>query len=277
MTDRSELKSAIYKGKVRHRRLVPCKHEFSYKMYMLYLDLDEVAGLFKKHWFSGFNRFGLAMFKRKDYFRPEQSNLKQAVIDEVTQYACAQNKPAPSIKRVAMLTHVRYFNVIFNPVTFYYCFDEHDQLLALLSEITNTPWGERHAYTLLMGVDTTDKGYQCKGDKHHIFQFDKQFHVSPFNPMNMQYNWVISNPEERLHIHMDNHLINNDKTSEKHFDATMVLYKKSWQENFGKSLIQYPLMTVQVVWGIYWQALKLWLKKAPFYDHPDTIVTQPKP
>jgi DUF1365 family protein len=250
---------------------MPVKNNFTYDMFMLYLDLDEVPVLFSKKWYTGFDRFGVASFKRADYFEPDNPDLKQAVIDKVNQYAQDDGQPSMAIKYVRMLTHVRYFNLIFNPVSFYYCFDENEKLLAIMSEITNTPWGERHAYVLLIGKDTTDRQYKLKGDRHHVFQFDKQFHVSPFNPMNMQYNWVLSEPTEKLHIHMDNTQQQGDLV-EKHFDATLMLERYEWQGHFSKSLIQYPFMTVKVVLGIYWQALKLWLKKAPFYDHTDTSV-----
>lgn len=270
MSSHKPLNSAIYKGTVRHRRFVPCKHEFSYKLYMLYLDLDEVETIFKQHWFSGFNGFNLVSFKRKDYFQPETENLKQAVMSKVTDYAKEQGVALEDIKKVTMLTHARYFNIIFNPVSFYYCFDEQDQLIAIMAEITNTPWGERYSYVLLVGAQTSDRQFESKGDKHHAFHFDKEFHVSPFNPMNMAYNWVLSTPDERLNIHMDNTMGSHGEI-EKHFDATLILHKKQWQTNFAKSLIQYPFMTVKVMWGIYWQALKLWLKKVPFYDHPNSI------
>lgn len=269
MTQSSQrLNSAIFKGKVRHRRFIPKGHEFEYSLFMLYLDLDEAPDLLSQHWFAGWNRFNLMSVWRKDYFHPETQSLKQAIIDEVNDYARAQGTSIKPIARVMMLTHGRYFNIIFNPVTFYYCFDHENNLVAIQAEITNTPWGERHSYVMLPGHDVADKQYQAK-HKHHEFSFDKVFHVSPFNPMDMQYRWVISPPDKALHIHMDNTQGQGEEI-EKHFDATLSLKRYEWQENFAKTLIQYPLMSVKVVWGIYWQALKLWLKRTPFYDHPNT-------
>ncbi|GAA6135976.1 DUF1365 domain-containing protein [Oceaniserpentilla sp. 4NH20-0058] len=262
-------KSAVYKGYVRHRRFEPIKHEFNYSIYMLYLDLDEISGLFGKHWFSSFNKRNLVSWMRKDFYQPNEGNLKQVIIKNVYDYANQQGVTMPSIARVAMLTHVRYFNIIFNPVTFYYCFDEHDNLLAILSEITNTPWKERHTYVLLTS-STSDKSYENKGDKYHSLEFKKKFHVSPFNPMNMNYHWTLSEPDERINIHMENMLI-SESSPNKHFDATLILDRLDWHAGFTKSLIQYPFITVKVIWGIYWQALKLWIKKAPFYNHPDKL------
>lgn len=261
------INSCIYKGEIRHRRFIPIINNFTYSTFMLYLDLDEVDHLFKAKWYTGLNRFNFVSFRRKDYFLPEEENLKKAVISKVNEYAKSHCKLELKIESVRLLTHVRYFNVIFNPVSFYYCFDKDENLIAIMSEITNTPWGERFVYVLLVGEDTQDRQYQLKGESHHRFQFDKQFHVSPFNPMNMQYNWVFSSPGEALNIHMDNTQQQNN-IIDKHFDATLSLKKYQWQNYFFKSLIQYPFMTVKVILGIYWQAFKLWIKKAPFYDHP---------
>ena len=268
MSTHQKINSAVYEGTIRHRRFVPVKNAFKYKLYMLYLDLDEVEDLFGNKWFSGFNQFNLVSFMRKDYFQPNNINLKQAIVKEVVKYANSNGVKLPDINKVCVLTHARYFNIIFNPVSFYYCFDNKGNLQAVLSEITNTPWGERHHYILLANNSTTDIEHTKIGDKHHRFNFDKQFHVSPFNPMDMTYHWVLSAPEERLHIHMDNTV--EHQGQEKHFDATLVMNKREWNAYFPKSVIQYPFMTVKVIAGIYWQAMKLWLKKAPFYDHPNT-------
>lgn len=270
MSEAKSLSSCIYQGRVRHRRFMPVRNAFSYDMFMLYLDLDEVESLFSEKWYAGYNRFNLVSFKRSDYFDAEKEDLKQAVIEKVNRYAQKHNKMIPNISKVRLLTHGRYFNFIINPVSFYYCFDEDENLISILAEITNTPWGERYSYVLLMGEETADMQYQQKGDRHHVFQFDKQFHVSPFNPMDMQYNWVVSEPIDKLHIHMDN-TQQQGELIDKHFDATLMLEKKPWESHFSKSLIQYPFMTVKVVMGIYWQALKLWIKKAPFYNHPDSL------
>lgn len=137
-----------------------------------------------------------------------------------------------------------------------------------MAEITNTPWGERHAYVLPVGCSSAGVNYELKGRNKHRFRFNKSFHVSPFNPMDMVYSWVFNDPRSKLHVHMDNLILSPQGESEKHFDATLLLEKKSFQHDLGKSLIQMPLMTVKVVWGIYWQAAKLWFKKAPFYEHP---------
>lgn len=272
----SQPHSAIFKGYVRHRRFEPKAHAFNYPLFMLYLDLDELPALFADKWYCSMRAFNLLRFKREDYFAADQGDLKQAVIERVAPYVSGE------IRSVRALMHVRYLNIIFNPVVFYYCFDDDERLLGILAEITNTPWGERHDYVLPIVASETapdsQPAYSVKGKEKHQFEFAKAFHVSPFNPMNMDYRWVFSAPGEKLFVHMDNFMqrLGDEPDSAekivKHFDATLVLSKVSFEENLARTLIQYPLMTVKVVTGIYWQALKLKLKGVPFYDHPKSRI-----
>lgn len=270
------IKSAIFKGQIRHRRFEPKSHAFSYPIFMLYLDLDELPKLFAKKWYCSLSGFNLVRFKRSDFFAPEEPNLKKAIIDKVADSLSPE--AAKSIHSVRALMHLRYLNIIFNPVVFYYCFDEQDNLISIVSEITNTPWDERHAYVLPISALARESSgssvrYALKGSKKHQFEFQKAFHVSPFNPMNMDYRWVFSAPSDKLVVQMDNFMSSPETREDssqavKHFDATLVLNRVEFEENFVKTLIQYPFITVKVVTGIYWQALKLKLKGLPFYDHP---------
>jgi DUF1365 family protein len=284
-----KLKSAIFKGQIRHRRFEPKSHAFTYPIFMLYLDLDELPSLIAKKWYCSFSGVNVVRFKRSDFFAPDKPNLKKALIDKVADSVTPEL--AASIKSVRGLMHLRYLNIVFNPVVLYYCYDVEERLVAIVSEITNTPWEERHAYVLPVG-DNQVKGsqslpsYSLKGKERHQFEFQKVFHVSPFNPMNMDYRWVFNNPGEKLFVHMDSFMnkaisSNEASTTEdspntdsdlaiKHFDATLILNRYDFDSNLAKTLIQYPFMTVKVITGIYWQALKLKLKGVPFYDHPKT-------
>jgi hypothetical protein len=160
-----------------------------------------------------------------------------------------------------MLTHLRYFGVVFNPVTFYYCFAaDGTTLVCVLAEITNTPWRERHAYVL--PVDTAHKQGRALS-----WTFAKAFHVSPFMPMECTYDWRFTVPGEDLHVHMD---VLRDGRRE--FDATLTLQRQPVTSgSLARVLWRYPLMTLQVVVAIHWQALRLWLKRNPVHDHPQTL------
>ena len=245
--------SCIYEGQVRHRRFSASSHEFNYKLYMVYIDLDELDGVFDKRWFWSSKRTAIARLKREDYIGDSSVSIKHAVNKRVLEET-GDEIEGP----VRMLTHLRYFGYVFNPVTFYYCFDKTDTYVkTIVAEITNTPWKERHSYVL--NVKDMDEKLQ--------FDFSKEFHVSPFMQMEMQYDWRFTQPGEKLNVHM----INMDK-DKKMFDATLQLNRKEISSfQCARVLMLFPLMTLKVITGIYWQALKLFLKKVPVYDHVKII------
>ena len=152
-----------------------------------------------------------------------------------------------------------------NPVSFYYCYNKDDTALDfIIAEVNNTPWGEQYCYVL----SETDS--RVKSTKHKKYSLNKDFHVSPFMPMNIDYDWRFSEPGERLSVHMQNFIDN-----EKLFDATLDLQSVPMNSfNMARVLVQYPVVTFKVVFGIYYQALKLLLKKIPIFDHPDNETKQ---
>ncbi|MCP5326072.1 MAG: DUF1365 domain-containing protein [Oceanospirillaceae bacterium] len=256
------LSSRLYQGWVRHRRFKPIEHGFSYPLFMTYLDLDEIDSAMAQHPLWSAKRFNLARFCREDYLQPLVLPLRDALQQQV-----AENTGGHISGPVRLLTHLRYFGFNFNPVSFYFCFDQSgEQLELIVAEITNTPWSERHRYFLTTVPEKFPNAIaQNIGTKQtHIFDFAKAFHVSPFNPMHMHYRWSFKHYAGQIVIHMENTM-----DGAKHFDATLNLEEKPMnRRSMGYVLRKFPLMTLKVVWRIYWQALRLWLKRAPFYDHP---------
>ncbi|RDS83899.1 DUF1365 domain-containing protein [Dyella monticola] len=244
--------SAVYEGVVRHRRLAPHPHAFHYRIAQLYLDLDEIDRLFAARRLWSVNRRNVAEFRRSDYLGPLDAPLSEAVRRTVA--SATGEWPAGPIR---MLTHLRYFGHIFNPVTFYYCYAaDGSTLVAIVAEITNTPWKERHAYVLL--VDAAHR-HGCA----FAWAFSKTFHVSPFMPMERDYAWRFTAPGETLHVHMD--VLNE---GQREFDAHLSLTRRPLDGTaLATVLWRYPLMTMQVVGAIHWHALRLWLKHNPVYAH----------
>lgn len=247
------LSSAVYEGEVVHRRHAPHPHAFRYRMAQLYLDLEEVERVFARRWLWSVNRRNVAEFRRSDYLGPADLPLSEAVRQRVTMATGA--RPAGPIR---LLTHLRYAGIIFNPVSFYYCFAEDGvKLEAILAEITNTPWLERHAYVLPC-AGAVRRGRMLRWD------FAKTFHVSPFMEMDRQYDWRFSVPGDALDVHMN---VMHDGVRD--FDAHLHLERRELNAaGLARVLWRYPLMTVQVIGAIYWQALRLGIKRMPFHDHP---------
>lgn len=244
------MNSGVYQGIVRHRRFSPVRHDFLYRTFLLYLDLDELPRVFDGRWLWSARRFAPAWFRRADYLGDPAVPLAEAVRDRVAERT--GRRPAGPIR---LLTHLRYWGYVQNPVTFYYCFDASGTALeAIVAEVTNTPWKERHAYV----VRAASQG------RVHRASFPKAFHVSPFMPMDQRYDWRLSTPGERLHVHMT-----NSRDGERVFEATLALRRAPMTGPvLAGCLARHPWMTASVVTGIYWQALRLWLRGVPFHPHP---------
>lgn len=252
------LPDGIYRGWVHHQRHLPTNHAFQYPLAMLMLDLDDLPSHFKRSRFWSLERFNLISFYRKDYLRSDQADLKKAVTELIKQRSGESFDGT-----VKILTHPRYLGFVFNPVSFYFCF-EQQQLKFIVAEINNTPWNERHAYVLKVNQQQTQPWR---------FDFDKQFHISPFMPMDIHYHWRFSLQDDAIKINMV--LL---REGQRQFDATL---QAQFQPMTAKTMrwlpIRYPMQTLRVITRIYWQALRLWGKHTPTFSHPDEQVDMTRP
>lgn len=246
--------SRLYVGQVKHHRYTPAEHAFRYGLFMLYLDLDELPTLFKKRWFWSVTRPALARFKREDHLGEKDVSLASAVRQFV-----AGETGVKLEGPIRLLTNLRYFGHGFNPVSFYYCFNKSDDKVeVIVAEVNNTPWGEQYCYVL---PESNNRG---NSDRMR-FLLDKRFHVSPFMDMNIDYDWRFTRPADKLIVHMKNF-----QQGERLFDATLSLQQQPVTGlNLASMLLRFPMMTVRIVVAIHYQAMKLWLKNIPFYQHPD--------
>lgn len=220
----------------------------------MFIDLAELPTLFDIHplWSSG--RLNIAYFRRRDHFGDPGIPIDQAVADQVENQL--GRRPEGPIR---MLTHLRYFGLCFNPVSFFFCYNHTDtDVETIVTEIHNTPWNERHCYVL-----------KSEANQHPLkqwrrYRFTKSFHVSPFIDMDIQYDWRFRLPGDRLGVHMIDYQGKN-----KIFDASLSLRRREiTPAALTNVLIKYPLLTGKVVAMIYWQALRLVIKKVPFFPHP---------
>lgn len=247
--------SAIYEGWVRHRRHEPIVHAFSYRMFMVCLDLGELPELFDGQPFWSARGFGLAWIRRADHLGRSDVPLDESVRNLVER-RLGRRPTGP----IYLLTHARYFGYCFNPVSFYYCYDRPGGALqATVAEVHNTPWGEEHCYVL----DPTDDAGEGDWHRHRV---SKAFHVSPFMGMDMEYDWSFTEPGDTLRVRIGNH-----RGGTRIFEAALSLRRRAMTpSSLTGVLLRYPLMTWKVIGAIYWQAHKLHSKGARIHPHPKT-------
>ena len=249
-------KHHLYWGTIFHRRHTPFTRFFKYPIFMAYIDITSLSTTMSPSLLWNINKPAIVSFRRSDYHGDPQVDLEDAVRLTLLE------KTGRSFKGpIRLLTNLRYFGYCFNPVSFYYCFNEaDDKVEAIMAEVTNTPWKERYAYVIEKQDQTNNKPRLVASPK-------KQLHVSPFWGMDHDYDWSFSQPESNLSVYM-----RNFKEDKMVFDVALNLKRKVFSNNsLFKAMLRFPFITLMVVYRIHWQAFILYIKRAPFFTHPDKL------
>jgi uncharacterized protein len=264
--------SAVYEGTIRHRRFEPIEHSFRYRLFLMYLDLGELPEVLDPYPLFSARRAAPARFRREDFMGDPARPLDECAREAVE--AATGARPSGPVR---LLTGLRYFGHSFNPVSFYYCFDEAGKRVeAVVADVENIPRGERHPYVLARGER---RGTVLADD------LEKALHVSPLMGMDQTYRFRASEPGESIAVQIesrprhretanevDNRRLSRSRRNEapKTFDATLNLRRRELSRGtLNRMLARYPAMSLQVVAKIYAQALRLKLKGARYHPHPD--------
>jgi DUF1365 family protein len=246
--------SAVYEGWIRHRRFEPIEHSFRYRLFLMYLDLDELPRVFDRYPLWSARRPAPARFRRADFMGDPRRPLAECARDAVEEQT--GTRPAGPVR---MLANLRALGHVFNPICFYYCFDAAgEQVEAVVADVNNIPWGERHPYVLARG-----------GRQGTVLaqELDKALHVSPLMAMDQTYAFRAGEPGERLSVQIESRP--NDGAG-KAFDATLSMRRRELSGPLlTRMLLRYPAMSLQVVAKIYAQTLRLKLRGAPYFPHPE--------
>jgi uncharacterized protein len=255
------VQSALYTGRLSHRRFLPVAHAFRYRVTLCWLDLAELEQVFRGRWLWSARRPAFAWLRRADYLGDPGVPLAEAVRAHVERVTGA--RPRGPIR---LLTQLRTLGFCFNPVSFYYCYDAAGtRVETIVAEVTNTPWNERHAYVLC--------GAGESGGAPLHFRLAKELHVSPFMPMDLEYDWRFGPPGKSLAVRMENR-----RAGRLLFDASLMLRRREiTTASLAGTIARQPFVALQVLGRIYWHALRLWLKRAPFHVHPARQVTEKTP
>jgi DUF1365 family protein len=266
------LASAVYEGTVRHRRFEPIKHEFSYRLFLMYLDLGELPEVLDPFPLFSARRAAPARFHREDFMGDPARPLEECAREAVEEATGA--RPSGPVR---LLAGLRYLGHCFNPISFYYCFDEAgERVEAVVADVENIPWGERHPYVLARGER---RGTVLADD------LEKCFHVSPLMGMDQTYTFRASEPGETIAVHIESRPRDRETAESrrigafsrsrrgdapKTFDATLTLRRRGLTSaTLNRMLARYPAISLQVVAKIYAQALRLKLKGARYHPHPE--------
>ena len=237
---------ALYLGSVRHRREDGPKHSFRYRVWYALLDLDEIPRIAERVPFFSHNRFNLTGFDDRDHMGAEARPVRE----KLERWLEGQGVTPPG-GRILVLTHLRVLGHVFNPISFFYCHDPEGRLRHVVAEVNNT-FGETYCY--LLHAD----GRAVRATA------EKSFHVSPFQPVDGEYRFQIAPPGQRISIHID--VLRDGK---KVFDSTLTETSRPFTSSaLVRTALRHPHVGLWTLALIHYQALRLWLKRAPFHSKP---------
>lgn len=244
--------SALYEGWVAHHRREPATHGFRYRVLFALLDVDDLPQALERHPLWSARRPAPVRFRRSDYLGDPDTPLAEAARDLVAQRT-GRRPEGP----VRLLTTPRFLGVGFNPVSFYYLYGaDGTRLEAVIAEVTNTPWGERHAYVLVS--DGQARGGELRG------RFAKRLHVSPFMPMEQSYRLAVAPPDARLRL-----TITSEQAGRTVFSAGLDLRRRPLsRREMTRAMLVHPPSGVATLARIYWNALRLRLKGVSYFPPP---------
>jgi DUF1365 family protein len=243
--------SGIYAGTLRHRRLRPRRHEFTYPIFLAFLDIDKLPELMQVSPLASYNRGNVISYQERDHFGDPGLRLHERLELDARRAGVRSDVSEP----VFLLTHLRTFGYNFNPVSFYYRY-RGSAFGSVMAEVNNT-FGETQNYWL------TDEVVATAGTSRR-YQFGKSFHVSPFMAMDQTYDWTFTAPGDDLVVECMNF-----EDGELVFDSTLKLARREWtQRELHRAIAQFPLMTARVIAAIHWQAVRLMLKGVRSVTHP---------
>jgi uncharacterized protein len=245
--------AGLYAGTLRHRRFSPRPHAFTYKLFMAWLDIDRIPELMAQARWTSYNHFNWASFEERDHFGDPRLSLRERLARD----ARAHGVPLPE-GPIFLLTHLRYLGYCFNPISFYFCYTRNGDLDTILAEVNST-FGESRNYWLW------PRNRQPSANALH-YRCPKTMHVSPFMDMNLDYEFVLTEPTDKLVAHMKTIEL---QAAKPFFDATLALEWQPWtSRNLVRLLLRHPWMTAKVIGAIHWQALRLYVKRVPVFTHP---------
>ncbi|MGI9316078.1 MAG: DUF1365 domain-containing protein [bacterium] len=252
------LESSLYDTKIHHRRRRPKKHRLKYGAFYLLLDLDELDRMHRQlKWFS-YNSFNIFSFYDRDHGPGTNEALRPWIEHHLAQAgACLEGG------RIQALCLPRIFGYVFNPITVYYCYHRDGKLIAVLYEVSNT-FGQRHTYLFTVDENQKQNGNE---EERQLLQHscDKLFYVSPFIENCGYYQFSIKRPTDELYLH-----IRQADDDGPLLDAWINGRKSHISDrNLLTCLVRYPLLTLKVIGGIHWEALKLWLKGVGLVTRPE--------